>query len=67
MTGAAVGACYGVFLVVTAMSLPVGAELTGRFALQPAVKAATAVLLAAAAVMHPITRERRCSELRSCR
>jgi uncharacterized membrane protein YhhN len=52
-------ACYGVFLIVTAMRLPPGAELTGQFWLQPAVKAAAAVLLAAAAVTHPIARERR--------
>ena len=34
-----VAACYGVFLVVTALRLPSGAELTGQFWLQPAVKA----------------------------
>lgn len=54
-----IAACYGVFLVVTALNLPSGADLTGRFWLQPAVKATTAVLLAAAAVTHPIARERR--------
>ena len=59
MAGAAVAACYGVFLIVTAVRLPAGAELTGQFTLQPAVKAAAAVLLAAAASGHPIARERR--------
>src|SRR6476620_4137802 len=56
---AVVGACYGVFLIVTALRLPSGAELTGQFALQPAVKAAAAMLLAAAALTHPVARERR--------
>jgi uncharacterized membrane protein YhhN len=59
VTAAAVGACYGTFLIVTALRLPSGAALTGQFALQPVVKAATAVLLAVAALMHPIARERR--------
>lgn len=59
MAAAAVAACYGVFLIVTAVRLPAGAELTGQFALQPAVKAAAAVLLAVAALTHPIARERR--------
>ena len=54
-----VGAGYGVFLIVTALRLPSGAELTGQFTLQPAVKALTAVLLAGAALTHPIARERR--------
>jgi uncharacterized membrane protein YhhN len=58
LAAAAAGACYGVFLIVTALRLPSGAELTGQFTLQPAVKAATAVLLAAAALGHPIPRER---------
>jgi uncharacterized membrane protein YhhN len=53
------GACYGVFLIITALRLPSGAELTGQFTLQPAVKALTAVLLAVAALTHPIARERR--------
>lgn len=35
------------------------AELTGQFVVQPAVKALTAVLLAAAALGHPVPRERR--------
>src|SRR6185312_7864959 len=56
---AVVGACYGIFLIVTALRLPSGAELTGQFALQPAVKALAAVLLALAALTHPIARERR--------
>lgn len=55
----AVGAGYGVFLVTVALRVPAGAELTGQFALQPAVKAAAAVLLAVAALRHPIARERR--------
>ncbi|ODQ85574.1 lysoplasmalogenase [Mycolicibacterium holsaticum] len=54
-----VAACYGVFLIVTAVRLPAGSELTGQFALQPAVKALAAVLLAVAAVGHPLARERR--------
>ncbi|SEH81880.1 Uncharacterized membrane protein YhhN [Mycolicibacterium rutilum] len=59
MAAAAVGACYGLFLIITALRVPVGAELTGQFALQPAVKAAAAVLLAVAALHHPVARERR--------
>lgn len=59
MAAAAVGAGYGVFLIVTALRLPGGAELTGQFFLQPAVKAAAAVLLAVAALTHPFARERR--------
>ena len=54
-----VAACYGLFLIVTALRLPSGAELTGQFWLQPAAKATPAVLLAAAAVTHPVARERR--------
>lgn len=50
---------YGLFLIATAVRLPAGAELTGQFALQPAVKALPAVLLAVAAAGHPIRRERR--------
>ncbi|MGW0158610.1 lysoplasmalogenase [Mycobacterium sp. NPDC003323] len=53
------GAGYGLFLVIVALRVPAGAELTGQFALQPAVKAAAAVLLALAALRHPIARERR--------
>jgi uncharacterized membrane protein YhhN len=59
MAAAVVGAGYGVLLIVTALRLPAGAELTGQFTLQPAVKALTAVLLAVAALTHPIARERR--------
>ncbi|WP_110316077.1 lysoplasmalogenase [Mycolicibacterium moriokaense] len=59
VAAAVVGACYGIFLILTALRLPSGAELTGQFALQPAVKALTAVLLAGAALTHPIERERR--------
>ncbi|TGD90374.1 lysoplasmalogenase [Mycolicibacterium sp. CH28] len=54
---AAVG--YGIFLVITALRLPDGAELTGRFTGQPVVKALMAVLLAVAALWHPLVRERR--------
>jgi len=39
--------------------VPPGAELTGQFTLQPAVKPLTAVLLAVAALTHPVARERR--------
>ena len=56
---AVVAAAYGVFLLVTALRVPAGAELTGQFALQPSLKALTAVLLAVAALGHPIRRERR--------
>jgi uncharacterized membrane protein YhhN len=56
---AVVGAAYGTFLVVTALRSPAGAELTGQFGMQPAVKALAAVLLAAAALSHPVRRERR--------
>lgn len=59
MAAAVVAACYGVFLIVTAVRVSAGAELTGQFTLQPAVKAAAAVLLAVAALTHPVTRERR--------
>ncbi|MDT5195435.1 MAG: hypothetical protein QOH20_2189, partial [Mycobacterium sp.] len=44
MAAAVVGAGYGVFLIAAATSLPSGAELTGQFPGQPAVKAAAAVL-----------------------
>jgi len=59
VAAAIVGAGYGIFLILTALRLPSGAELTGQFALQPAVKALAAVLLAGAALTHPIARERR--------
>ena len=54
LAAVAVAACYGAFLVFTALRLPSGAELAGQFWLQPAVKAAPAVLLAAAALTHPV-------------
>lgn len=57
--GAAVAIGYGVFLAVEALRLPDNAQLTGRFPGQPAVKALMAVLLAVAALWHPIVRERR--------
>jgi uncharacterized membrane protein YhhN len=59
VAAAIVGACYGLFLIITAVRLSSGAELTGQFTLQPAVKALTAVLLAVAAMTHPVARERR--------
>ncbi|OBA97750.1 hypothetical protein A5662_16520 [Mycobacteriaceae bacterium 1482268.1] len=59
LAAVAVAVCYGVFLAITAFWLSSGAELTGQFWLQPAVKAAPAVLLAAAAFTHPVVRERR--------
>lgn len=59
LAGAIVGAGYGVFLLVTALRLPAGADLTGQFAGQPVVKAAMALLLAASAACHPVLRERR--------
>jgi uncharacterized membrane protein YhhN len=53
------GVAYGLFLTVTALrSLP-GAELTGLWIFQPAFKASMALLLAFAAAVHPIVRERR--------
>lgn len=57
--GLAAAVCYGTVLAVIALSLPAGAQLTGRFVGQPVAKAAMAVLLAVAAVFHPILRERR--------
>ncbi|WP_084356473.1 lysoplasmalogenase [Mycolicibacterium wolinskyi] len=59
VAAAVVAAGYGVFLLVTALRLPAGADLTGQFPGQPAVKALAAVLLAVAASTHPIARERR--------
>jgi uncharacterized membrane protein YhhN len=59
VAAAIVGACYGVFLIVAALRLPSGAELASQFTLQPAAKALTAMLLAVAALTHPIARERR--------
>jgi hypothetical protein len=37
VVAALAGAGYGLFLVVTALRLPPGAEFTGQFSLQPAV------------------------------
>jgi uncharacterized membrane protein YhhN len=54
---AAVG--YGIFLTVTALRSPPGAELTGQWTAQPAFKASMALLLAFASAAHPILRERR--------
>ncbi|CAM4333538.1 YhhN-like protein [Mycobacterium basiliense] len=53
------GLAYGVYLTVIAMRRPPGTELTGHWILQPAFKASMAVLLALAALAHPIVRERR--------
>src|ERR1700736_5104473 len=53
------GLAYGVFLTVTALRSPPGAELTGQWTGQPALKASMALLLAFAAAAHPIVRERR--------
>jgi uncharacterized membrane protein YhhN len=59
LAAAVVGAGYGVFLIIMALRLPAGSELTGQFMLQPALKALAAILLAIAALSHPIGRERR--------
>jgi uncharacterized membrane protein YhhN len=53
------GIAYGLFLTVTALRLPPGADLTGQWTGQPAFKASMALLLALAAAAHPIVRERR--------
>jgi uncharacterized membrane protein YhhN len=53
------GVGYGLLLTVTALRSPPGAELTGQWMGQPAVKASMALLLAFAAAGHPIVRERR--------
>ena len=53
------GIAYGVFLTITALRLPPGAELTGLWFAQPAFKASMALLLAFAAAAHPVVRERR--------
>lgn len=58
LAGALVGAGYGVFLIVTVLQVPAGAALTGQFAGQPVLKAAMALLLAAAASVRPGLRER---------
>lgn len=52
------GLAYGVYLTVIALRSPPGTELTGHWMLQPALKASMAVLLALAAVAHPIVHER---------
>ncbi|MGE2834440.1 lysoplasmalogenase [Mycobacterium sp. SMC-4] len=56
---AVVAAGYGLFLIVTTTRVGVGAELTGQFTGQPAAKALAAVLLAGAAALHAVARERR--------
>src|SRR5271155_3663617 len=53
------GVAYGVFLTVTALRSPPGAELTGQWTAQPAFKASMALLLAFAAAAHPVVRQRR--------
>jgi uncharacterized membrane protein YhhN len=53
------GIAYGVFLTVTALRSPPGADLTGEWTAQPAFKASMALLLALAAAAHSIVRERR--------
>ncbi len=53
------GLAYGVYLTVIALRSPPGTELTGHWILQPPFKALMALLLTAAAVAHPIVRERR--------
>ncbi|GFG64544.1 putative membrane protein [Mycobacterium kubicae] len=50
---------YGIYLTVVALRLPPGSELTGHWVAQPAFKASMAVLLAVAALAHPLVRERR--------
>lgn len=55
----AAAAGYGIVLAVIAVRSPAAADLTGRFAGQPVAKSAMAVLLAVAALFHPIARERR--------
>ncbi len=57
--GVAAAVGYGIFLAVTAVRLPAGSNLTGQFFAQPVFKSAMAVLLAAAALCHPVARERR--------
>lgn len=54
---AAIG--YGIFLAVTALRVRTGADLTGQFGAQPGVKSLMALLLAVAALSHPVARERR--------
>ena len=50
---------YGVFLTFIAFRTEPGEPLTGQFVGQPVFKALMAMLLALAAVAHPIVRERR--------
>jgi uncharacterized membrane protein YhhN len=50
---------YGIYLTVLALRSPPGEELTGHWIGQPPFKASMALLLALAAVAHPIVRERR--------
>ena len=59
VAGGWAGVFYGVFLTITALRSPPGVPLTGQWAGQPIFKASMAVLLAMAAVAHPIVRERR--------
>lgn len=56
---AVVAVGYGIVLAVAALQLPDNALLTGLFPGQPVVKALMAVLLAVAALWHPIVREKR--------
>ena len=58
VAGAATAVVYGIFLTVTALRLPAGAELNGQFWAQPVAKASMAILLAVAASRHPVSRER---------
>jgi uncharacterized membrane protein YhhN len=53
------GAAYGIFLTMTVVRSPVGAEPAGQAPLAPAFKASMAALLAVAAAAHPVVRERR--------
>jgi len=59
VAGALAGALYGGYLIIAATRVPAGAALTGQFGAQPVAKTVMALLLAAAAWCHPITRERR--------
>ncbi|HZQ31071.1 MAG TPA: lysoplasmalogenase [Mycobacterium sp.] len=53
------GVLYGIFLTFTALHSQPGESLTGIWVGQPVSKALMAVLLAFAAAVHPIVRERR--------
>jgi uncharacterized membrane protein YhhN len=59
LAGAMAGLIYGALLVQVAIDLPDGAPLTGQIAMQPAWKAAMALLLARAAWFHRPLVERR--------